>query len=703
MKRSVLAVALVLVLCVPGLAGIDDGGTEPVGPEWLDLAVRVAIDAESPNFVYDRWTVEDAVYAFLVHDPDGPDPLAPWTLYRVDPHRGQVDAIAELPSSNSNLESDAERLYTVSGTDLVALAIPTGEIVWQQPIAVGPGENLDFGCPGLAVQSDVVVIGCPTNGRQVMVSAFTVDDGEPLWSTLLACSVTEVIGPDVYCGVEAAFASVALGFTQDAVVVAASGSPSGGIFMAAAMERATGATRWSTFQGGGDATDQDYAFKHLQLSVEIAAMDDQAIIGSLDRIFSIDLSTGAETWRYPPQGVVPPYNPNIWGDVHVAEGNGGYYAPFAHRLHRFTPAGTLEWPARPEAADTSLNLGEDGLWVGEELVWSAAATGLAILSARDGSVHDEIPVSENYNGATLNNGWLALLSQPPSRSYDSGFVDDTRERLGPTYVSIYGQTMASIQPDIDISAAYPPLGRAVTIDATGTVPGLLAEDLRFTVHWGDGATDSGPGPVFQHAYDEAGDVTVVVRATNSAGQQSTWSTEIHPGIAEPNFISDAFSPENQESTFFTLGIILTLIFAGLGALRIRRKRGLLRKEMQVADGTVARLRSDPDKLREALRDHRARARRLFLQGRLDEGSTGILERHIDELLRDHRLSKVEADLSFLPHGLFRSMQEMLRDARVTQLERNNFLIALDADGHLSPGEKKRVKRHVETWHREDVA
>jgi hypothetical protein len=40
---------------------------------------------------------------------------------------------------------------------------------------------------------------------------------------------------------------------------------------------------------------------------------------------------------------------------------------------------------------------------------------------------------------------------------------------------------------------------------------------------------------------------------------------------------------------------------------------------------------------------------------------------------------------------------------VTQLERNNFLIALAADTHLTAGEKKRVERHVETWHREDAA
>jgi outer membrane protein assembly factor BamB len=317
---------------------------------------------------------------------------------------------------------------------------------------------------------------------------------------------------------------------------------------------------------------------------------------------------------------------------------------------------------------------------------------LYLVDASDGRVIDHAPAPEAGIGTHLAAGDGLVVA--------AGFTNATR-------IVVYGEPLAGIGLDVRLADRYPPAGRPVQLDLSGTRPGVQDGNTTYRIDWGDGIQDPWDNePVREHEYVPGPSYTIVVQATNEAGQEARATFDVFPGMRDPNartFLETAFASENQETSFFVLGVILTLLFAAFSVARLRRKRGLLRKELAAADAIVARHRDDPDTMRERLREHRLRARRLFLDGRLDEGSTGILERHIDELLRDHRLSRVEADLAFLPHGLFRSMQEMLRDARVTQLERNNFLIALAADTHLTAGEKKRVERHVETWHREDAA
>jgi hypothetical protein len=267
---------------------------------------------------------------------------------------------------------------------------------------------------------------------------------------------------------------------------------------------------------------------------------------------------------------------------------------------------------------------------------------------------------------------------------------------------VFGSPPAAIGLDVSLSDLYPQIGKPVRLELD-VRPGVLAEGWQATVDWGDGtATPPAQTTRFEHAYQERVQREIIVSVTNEAGQEASWSTTVFVGEQPPNFISNAFSPENQESTFFILGLVILLLGSAFGVARLRGRRRRLRRELATADAIVTQHRDDPDTMREELREHRLRARRLFLAGRLDEGSTGILERHIDELLRDHRLSRVEADLSFLPHGLFRSMQEMLRDARVTELEKVQFLRSLAAERGLTAGQKGKVKRHVETWHREDV-
>lgn len=66
---------------------------------------------------------------------------------------------------------------------------------------------------------------------------------------------------------------------------------------------------------------------------------------------------------------------------------------------------------------------------------------------------------------------------------------------------------------------------------------------------------------------------------------------------------------------------------------------------------------DPHAFEEALRSRRLRARDLYLERKLEEGHYAILERRIDELSGQARLSSLGEGFEFMPIGLAKTLRE----------------------------------------------
>lgn len=211
------------------------------------------------------------------------------------------------------------------------------------------------------------------------------------------------------------------------------------------------------------------------------------------------------------------------------------------------------------------------------------------------------------------------------------------------------------------------------------------------------------GSIASHMYGAEGDYTIRVFASNGNYQEARATMPVHVGVTPPSFLETAFAPDNQEATFFALGLIVTFLLTGFGLAARRRRHSILRRELEAADNIVAEHQNKPDVMRERLRRHRARAEKLFMQNRIDEAASNMLRSHIDDLLRSHRMGIVEEKLSFLPHGLFRALQEILRDAQITALERNEFLKSLKDETALTAAQKKKVRVHIDTWAQQDAS
>ena len=162
-----------------------------------------------------------------------------------------------------------------------------------------------------------------------------------------------------------------------------------------------------------------------------------------------------------------------------------------------------------------------------------------------------------------------------------------------------------------------------------------------------------------------------------------------------------FEPENQEATYFTLGLAVTLLGAMIAIVATRRRRGRMRRELHAIERAAAN--GGAATRNRALLGRRAHVRGLHLDGRIDEAQLKVLEDRIDELARGGRMADLEARFDFLPFGFVKQVQEMLADGRLSGWEHDQLDRLLAADGSLSAVQKNRVRGLLGAWAKEDAA
>lgn len=272
-------------------------------------------------------------------------------------------------------------------------------------------------------------------------------------------------------------------------------------------------------------------------------------------------------------------------------------------------------------------------------------------------------------------------------------------------VTVLGRSGAAIQPVADLSSEYPEPRAEVVVDMAGSAPGAQAADLEFRAEWGDGSVSEwGSQARFAHVYEQQGDFTARFLARNSAGQTASETRVIHVGGSppvEPNFIARAFTTENQDTTFFFLGLLVTALGALFAFLLRARRRSLLEREIHSAEAETDRLRGSPAECERMLDERRRRSREHFVRRRLDESQAAILDARIEELRRSVRLGAVEGVLGELPHNLVIALQQMLRDGRINAWERRHLSELLERSEVLSSDQKARVRALVDRWHAHD--
>lgn len=132
-------------------------------------------------------------------------------------------------------------------------------------------------------------------------------------------------------------------------------------------------------------------------------------------------------------------------------------------------------------------------------------------------------------------------------------------------VLVLGTAAAGIQIDPQVSTVRPDVGNVLRLDLSASRAGVQDRSFDVRVDWGDGnATEWSPERVFEHTYLVRGIQNITVTAKNPAGQTATAIVALDVGWTQrppTGFFETAFSPENQERTYFLLGLGVTFLLS----------------------------------------------------------------------------------------------------------------------------------------------
>ena len=273
---------------------------------------------------------------------------------------------------------------------------------------------------------------------------------------------------------------------------------------------------------------------------------------------------------------------------------------------------------------------------------------------------------------------------------------------GDGVITVLGRASDALRPAITVSSPYPAVGATVTVvvDAADR-----PSPERIILSWNDGTiVEVEPGAAVVGQYTEAGPRTLAATAVFEDGRTATSEVVLQVGGVPPadlNPLQRAFANENQDLTFGVLGIAIAVGGGFFALARQRTRRRRVQRELDAIETAYADTHDRPLDCEAALAERKAHVRGLGLDGKLDQSEVLLVERRIEELGQQLRLSSIDERFGFLTVNMARTLREMLADGRISAWEREHFLAALDADTHLTKAQKIKVKRQIEDWFAQD--
>ncbi|MES2154932.1 MAG: hypothetical protein V4510_07325 [bacterium] len=265
-------------------------------------------------------------------------------------------------------------------------------------------------------------------------------------------------------------------------------------------------------------------------------------------------------------------------------------------------------------------------------------------------------------------------------------------------VALLGPRPPPQRPVLSVDNAYPRLDEQVALYATP--PPWPEAPRTLYVGWGDGdygvfAANETP----QNLYRAAGDVSIRATFVYANGTTATAALTIHPGRDEPNlnFFQRAFLPENQNYTFFGVGLFLTLfgaIFAAMGATRGRRR---LAKYLARLDAIHESGRAKPFEATRALHDFREDCRADLARGKLDNAQFTVVESRANQVLQLLRQRVLGSFLGRTSETFNHALDLALLDGSIDPAESRALVDAVGREKGLAATERDALASLVSSW------
>lgn len=733
MKRAVPALAAILAaLASPtltadylqaGATAAKTGVVDGDGPAWPDVAWIVPLPGSRARFTPPFVVGNEALVLTADYGLEGLDQNG---VFAIDLATAVARVVVPLDEPPEAWGTDGVRLVIASRAGFDGYAIADGAFLWHVdfPDVLAPTVNVS--CANPATLAATVYFVCdvfttesevdPRTQHRVFVVALDMERGAPVWTWIkdVFADALPLGASPVNAPVTGPPYSIATGISvvppnvyATTVEIVSRGGGVQSFFWA--LRESDGAYLWS--RNSTQATDPLLTFFEnpgvpFVYPPAIPTGSQALVFLKLDNdIESVNTATGATVWRR----TIGDYD-STQADIGSGFALDGdiLYATSFESIHRIdTLNNNIDWQETlPRDAGDVWDFQTPLLGGGRvyaravtiespdsQLAQAPKTANASVIHALDEETGDAL-WSFRYESEPL-----PLRLGQPIESAIAGDVMIVAGKDGRVFA--LGTTPASIRVDAQVGTRIPRPGEAVLVDLSGTGAGVLGPATEFSADWGDGTTTPWQASsALLHAYAEPGVVTATLFARNAAGQVARAESEFDVGAPAPielTPLQKAFSQENQDVTFFVIGAVGTGIGALYGLVRLRSNRRLLQRELDAIEDTFARERDRPSACESALGVRRSRVRRLVLDGKLTEMHGVLLDKRIEELLKDLRRQAIDARLGYLPHGMVNLLQGMIADGRVSVLERQHFLDALARDAFLTEAQREDVRALVDGW------
>lgn len=724
--KALLALALLVTLGAAEAAWLQTGydagrtgATPDAGPATDDVALHVRLPGVR-GFAAEP-LVADGHVLVLLNEPRTDQDFQ--GIVRVALATAAVERWVPLDALPLAMFGDAAHLYVLDVEGLLALDRATGAQAWRWPLPFEPAAPPV--CPNPVTTGDAVFLWCSlpqagsANGgtSDSVIVALDAASGAVRWTWRVDAEDQVAPGtgalPPLCAGPPFEGCLAAIPLNPPAVAGLAAGN--GLVFLSVreaastagtsrltlwALDAASGEVRWSTtgsegaVESGGSLRPNASA-PVLRPTPSLPAVTPTLLVAKLGDLVAINPLQGNVLWRE----VIglEDFDPGENFGTGLVATEDAIFAASKQTLYRFDPAGrSSTWrrtvdPSFGETFQGPLVLADGVVYVRANLS-HAAGRSIYAFDAEDGNIRwrrefldPAAPRSAVLQG--LGEGVLAVAGRNGN-------------------LTVIGSTAASPRAAAAASSLYPAPGVPVRVDLSASVAGAQGAPSMYRADWGDGnVTDWQASPVLAHAYAAPGDVRARFQVRNDANQTASAFATFRVGATPPVPLTPlqvAFAPENQNVTFFLIGLAITGLAAAPSVARLRRRRHRLQKELAAVEQAYEHTKDRFLECEAALAERKARARGLLLDEKLDEPQFAILEKRIEELAQEVRLRTLDERLAFLPHGMVRSLQAMLADGRINAWERRTLLEALERERTLTADQRAQTKALIDTWFARDL-
>jgi outer membrane protein assembly factor BamB len=734
--------AIVIAVCVLGSPGAQalwgqvggdasQSGFVDAGPARNETAFGMQLPGPRPIRA-GPLLIDHAAYV-LVSPARGSSDSA---ILRVDLDTASNSTFATLHEHPFSLAANGNTLFLVHDNGVDAYNLSTAVRIWRQPLAqtsVPALARRGIDCAEPLVRDSKLYVACtykrdgdpnsptPDAGESLLwVERLDVGDGHQEW-LWTKNAVHELMDPSTKAGITSpsgpdasATTTFVVGLTvsqRHVFVVSQDEQGRGGLVQAYvwALHENTGALHWSR-SSQYDAP-ADIVQRKAAWNFAIPTARDGVVYLKFQDLAAVSEVGNSVVWR-----------DDVRRNDAVKSDHGSGFALDETQLFVATrdtitaydrSTGRVNWYVQPLATNQEWHTG--GLVIANHLLYARAAElKLGTTDTKTSTQNEEIYVFD------LRAAKPVAPAQVHAFHLATPFADDTGQVAGFRFAvsggllvvqgidgsfAVLGRTAASIQPLLKPSDLTPRHQQSVRIDLSGTTPGLLAPDLQFRADWGDGTlTPWQPEPRFSHPYAKKGNYSASFSVRNAVGQLSVADVVFHVDQVEngPSIIERVFAPDNQNTTFFVLGVLGTSGVSLFGFTRFHRRRTLLGREMKSIEEAYLLTNHIPLECEAALSERKTHARGMLLDGRLSEPQYQVLDARIDELRGQVRVNSLEEKFDFMPVGMMNQLQRILADGHISKGEYEMFTAQLAKTRGLTAEQKGKVKTLVDRWFARDT-